>query len=76
MERMLLSRIRLRPTAAQDPQFWRRSRNDPLGHHTVWSLFEGEPKNGRPFLYRQEAGGTQAAFFILSRRAPIDSVGL
>ena len=76
MDRLLLSRIRLRPSASRDPEFWKRSRNDPLGHHAVWSLFEGVPKGERPFLYRQEASDTPAAFLVLSRRSPVDSAQL
>jgi CRISPR system Cascade subunit CasE len=57
---MNLSRIRLRPDAAQTDTFWKRFTSDYSIHKLVWSWFADSPDRRRDFLYRQErAEGSQ-----------------
>lgn len=73
---MNLSRIRLRPDAAQSDTFWKRLTCGYSVHKLVWSWFTDSPDRRRDFLYRQEGSGRDLCFFTLSERPPVDPDGL
>ena len=73
---MNLSRIRLRPDAAQTDTFWKRFTSDYSVHKLVWSWFADSPDRRRDFLYRQEGAEGKLCFFTLSERPPLDRDGL
>lgn len=73
---MNLSRIRLRPDAAQTDAFWKRFTCDYSIHKLVWSWFADSPDRRRDFLYRQEGSEGSLCFFTLSERPPVDRDGL
>lgn len=47
-------------------------------HHLLWSLFADHPDRRRDFLWRDDAGagGRGHVFHVLSRRPPLDRLGL
>ncbi len=47
-------------------------------HHLLWSLFADDPDRRRDFLWRDDAaaGGRGRVFHVLSRRPPLDRLGL
>lgn len=50
-----------------------RDADRDAGHALVWSLFQGQAKGDRPFLYKQEGEG---AYLIVSTVPPTDDTAL
>jgi len=73
---MYLSRIRLRPEAAESREFWQSLRGEYQAHHLVWSLFTDGPDRERDFLYRQEFSGSVPTFYAVSERKPVNRGGM
>lgn len=76
-----LSRARLRrdaPVAALAPLLLPDEDGPRVaaGHRLVWSLFAGDADASRDFLYREEGLARAGRFTILSRRPPVDTIGL
>jgi len=63
---MYLSKIELRRSAAERPEFW-RNLADPYGFHKLlWQLFSDSPQRQRDFIYRQE----DRVAYTVSQRPP------
>jgi len=45
-------------------------------HQTLWNIFDPDPKGKRDFLYRREMYRGKPRYFILSRRLPVNPLGL
>jgi len=45
-------------------------------HQMLWQLFEPDPDAARDFLYRREIRQGRPRYFLLSRRPPVNSLGL
>lgn len=45
-------------------------------HQMLWDVFEPDPEAKRDFLYRRDTHRGQLRYFILSRRPPVNSLGL
>ena len=45
-------------------------------HQMLWQLFEPDPDAERDFLYRREIRHGRPRYFLLSRRPPVNSLGL
>jgi len=73
---MLISRVRLRPDAAEKKGFWEYVDNTYHMHSLVWDLFADAPERTRDFIYRQDMVQGLPAFFCVSDRAPNDRKGI
>jgi len=73
---MLISRIRLRPDAAEKKEFWEAVDSAYHMHSLVWDLFADAPDRKRDFIYRQDMVHGLPAFFCVSDRAPNDRKGI
>ncbi len=73
---MYMSRIQLRPGAANSPAFWRLLYDGYRVHRQLWTLFAGLDSQSRGFLYRQEQRNTGLMFFTVSDKEPRDERGL
>lgn len=81
---LYLARIRLKrdaPVAAVAPILWPSEPDARIGvvHRLIWTLFESDPAAKRDFLWREEASDDfrgKGAFYVLSHRAPNDTLGL
>ena len=45
-------------------------------HQMLWQLFEPDPEAARDFLYRREVRQGRPRYFLLSRRPPVNDLGL
>jgi CRISPR system Cascade subunit CasE len=73
---MLISRVRLRPDAAEKKEFWEHVDSAYHMHSLVWDLFTDAPERKRDFIYRQDMVHGLPAFFCVSERAPNDRKGI
>lgn len=73
---MLISRVRLRPDAAEKKEFWEHVDSAYHMHSLIWDLFTDGPERKRDFIYRQDAVHGLPAFFCVSERAPNDRKGI
>jgi CRISPR system Cascade subunit CasE len=73
---MLISRVRLRPDAAEEKEFWEHVDSAYHMHSLVWDLFADAPERKRDFIYRQDVVHGLPAFFCVSERAPNDRNGI
>jgi len=73
---MYFSRIRMRPDAAREKQFWQHIDGAYSMHSLIWDLFTDGPYRTRDFIYRQELVGGLPAFFSVSARIPNDRSGV
>jgi CRISPR system Cascade subunit CasE len=79
-----LAHVRLKhdaPVAAIAPILWPDDADarTSVAHRLIWSLFAGDPAAKRDFLWREEVPGgarRKGAFYVLSRQAPHDALGL
>ncbi len=69
---MYLSRIRLKPDAAERSDFWRNFGSEYQAHRQIWELFTDGPERKRDFLYRQETFGSMPVFYSVSERKPVN----
>ena len=61
---MLISRVRLRPDAAEKKEFWEHVDNAYHMHSLVWDLFADAPDRKRDFIYRQDTGAGTSRIFL------------
>ncbi len=73
---MLISRMRLRPDAAEKKEFWEPADSAYHMHTLVWDLFADTPDRKRDFIYRQDMTQRLPTFFCISGRAPRDRNGI
>lgn len=73
---MYMSRIRLKPEAAENRDFWRSFGGEYQTHNLIWSLFTDGPDRERDFLYRQELTGSVPTFYAVSERKPVNRGGM
>ena len=73
---MYLSRIRLRPDAAEKREFWQMMGSEYQAHHMVWDLFTDGPDRERDFLYRVEDIGGLPTIYAVGRREPVNRGGM
>src|SRR5208337_123305 len=52
---MLISRVRLRPDAAEKKEFWEHVDSAYHMHSLIWDLFTDGPERKRDFIYRHDA---------------------
>jgi len=71
-----LSRIRLRPDAAEKREFWQMMGSEYQAHHMVWDLFTDGPDRERDFLYRVEDIGGLPTIYAVGRREPVNRGGM
>jgi len=71
-----LSRIRLRPDAAEKREFWQMMGSEYQAHHMVWDLFTDGPERERDFLYRVEDIGGLPTIYAVGRREPVNRGGM
>jgi CRISPR system Cascade subunit CasE len=72
---MYLSRLELKPQAAQNPSFWAGLQELYGAHQAIWNLFADGPTRKRDFLFRKEGEGAGTRWYALSERAPLDPHG-
>ena len=73
---MYLSRIRLRPDAAEKREFWQMMGSEYQAHHMVWDLFTDGPDRERDFLYRVEDIGGLPTIYAVGQREPVNRGGM
>ena len=73
---MLISRVRLRPDAAEKKEFWEHVDSAYHMHSLIWDLFTDGPERKRDFIYRQDEVHGIPAFFCISDRVPNDRKGI
>jgi CRISPR system Cascade subunit CasE len=73
---MLISRVQLRPDAAEKKEFRENVLDTYHLHSLVWDLFADTPDRKRDFIYRQDLAHGLLAFFCISDRAPDDQKGI
>ena len=72
---MLISRVRLRPDAAEKKEFWEHVDSAYHMHSLIWDLFTDGPERKRDFIYRQDAVHGLPAFFCVSDRCQMIGKG-
>jgi CRISPR system Cascade subunit CasE len=72
---MYLSRLELKPEAAQSRQFWTELEDLYGAHEAIWQLFADGPDRKRDFLFRKEGDGAGSRWYTLAERAPKDTRG-
>jgi len=72
---MYMSRIRLKPNASENKDFWRSLGNTYQVHRLLWSLFADDPERNRDFLYHYENTKQLPTFYSVSDRMPEDHSG-
>lgn len=73
---MFLSRIRLRPDAAEKREFWEVMGSEYQAHHMVWDLFTDSPDRERDFLYRVEEAEGLPTIYSVCEREPVNRGGM
>jgi CRISPR system Cascade subunit CasE len=73
---MFLSRIRLRPDAAGNREFWKMMGSEYQAHHMVWDLFTDSPDRERDFLYRVEENEGLPTIYSACEREPVNRGGM
>ncbi|MDV2482242.1 type I-E CRISPR-associated protein Cas6/Cse3/CasE [Methanoculleus sp. Wushi-C6] len=73
---MFLSRMRLRPGAAGNREFWQMVGSEYQAHHMVWDLFTDGPDRERDFLYRVEENEGMPTIYSVCEREPVNRGGM
>jgi CRISPR system Cascade subunit CasE len=73
---MFFSRITLNPIANRADYASIACNNTYKEHQVLWELFNNNPDAERDFIYRYEPVRNTPAYYIVSKRKPIDSSGL
>lgn len=73
---MFFSRITLKPTANRADYANTVCNNTYKEHQVLWQLFSNDPDAERDFIYRYEPQNNTPAYYIVSKRKPVDPSGL
>jgi len=69
---MYFSKITLKPTANKADYANTVCNNTYKEHQVLWKLFNDDPNAERDFIYRYEPQNNIAAYYIVSKREPVD----
>lgn len=73
---MFFSRITLNPSVNRADYASMACNNTYREHQVLWRLFNNNPDAERDFIYRYEPIRNTPAYYIVSKRKPVDSSGL